>query len=62
MVSRELNFVSGFSETFYWDMKVDDNAFMILKTMLVKKHLLFMFLVLNGKICFFSRFMVKKEN
>jgi len=29
---EEFNEVNGFADTFYWDMEVDDNAFMILKT------------------------------
>ena len=51
----------GYAHTYFWDMPVDDNGFMLLKT--AKHQTAFLtFPVLNGKISFPWKSMARKGN
>ena len=57
----ELELKHGLATTFFWDMAVDDNAFLCSKTLLVNVPR-YMFPALNGKICFQWKFMERQES
>ena len=58
--NERFSHVEGYATNYFWEMPVDDNCFMNLRTK-TNKTAFYMFLAQNGKIYFHLKFMEKME-